>query len=196
MGGVSTECVAGVCSTNGIKCSRLSCFLQPQHMQADLHGLNRHKNVPQPPPSAATAVATAIAKASATAVAQAANKCCPTQAQAIADALAIDKQVRLPSVQAWTGDVLRWDPLLQVYAHPLTCLGMRHSMNDQNAYLRTPFPEQIATATASAAADACASGGGTASASSTSIATAVVRCPARGPAVQAAKLILGLVYSS
>lgn len=44
-------------------------------------------------PSTATAVATAIAKASATAIAEAGNKCCPTQAQAIANALAIDKQV-------------------------------------------------------------------------------------------------------
>lgn len=44
--------------------------------------------------AAATAVATAIAKASATAVAEAGNKCCPNQAQAIANSLAIDKQVR------------------------------------------------------------------------------------------------------
>lgn len=44
-------------------------------------------------PCTATAVATAIAKASATAIAEAGNKCCPTQAQAIANALAIDKQV-------------------------------------------------------------------------------------------------------
>lgn len=70
---------------------RFAALLQPTLSKLLSHLPSR--TLP-PPPAAATAVATAIAKASATAVAEAGNKCCPNQAQAIADSLAIDKQVR------------------------------------------------------------------------------------------------------